>query len=437
MEGGNGLCSECGRASVECFCTCSGGEALLCSSCFLKHAARAPRKEHPMRLIETLPFFKIPGYYERLEARTTAWPLVHEQALRNLQEVDRAIEEITVTTETAIATLRRRCADSVEQLRQTKGKIQAAVDEVEKTLSDDSPALKAEFSVPIRTALAHSGGELKLFSYRIESNSGTVTLHFPIADPPIGYFPCVWSNTVKLIDLKTKQNVSFTVSTNFGYGGSFCFLDTNSLLCAGASPFSAATYNLYIPSRVLTLLQPMRTARNCLGLVKSDSRLCSTGPTVFAFGGYNQSTQLTSCEKFTISTKAWTPLKDMANPRGVFSPCEYKDQIYLADTYPSHRVIEIFDIATENFAVFPVSLPTTLANYSAAFILDGELTILTYDQIGKLALKTETQFRVSQSNKQQCRSSCPPLVYGKVVYLAYRDSGELLTYSLESNSFIV
>lgn len=431
MEAGNSLCSECGRGRVECFCTCSGTESLLCSSCFLKHVAKAPRKEHPMRLIETLPFFRIPGYYERLEARTSAWPLVHEQALLSLQTVDRATEEITAETEKAIAILRQRCADYTEELRQIKSRIQAAVEEVENTLNDDSPALKTELSQAIREALMKPGDGLKLFSYHIESKNGAITMGF-FEEMPFSFFPCVLGNTVRLLDLNSKQISTFTVSPNFGWGGSFCLIDTNSLLCVGAESTSAATYNLDIPSRLLTPLAPMNVARKCAGIIKSNS----SSPSVYVFGGWNHNTVLASCEKFGIATKTWTRLKDMGYARGGFSPCLFEDKIYLPDTCQQHHVIETFHVSTEAFAVFPVALPNSLSGYCTAFIRDGELTILTYSrQIGKLRLRTETQFRVLQSNKE-CRSSCPPMIVGNLVYIAARESGQLLTFSLSKDSFL-
>lgn len=396
-----------------------------------------------MRLIETLPFFRIPGYYERLETRTSAWPLVHKQALQSLQGIDKATEEITTETEKAIAVLRQRCAEYTEQLRQIKGRIQAAVEEVESTLNDDSPALKADLSEVIRGALMKPGEELKLFSYRIESKNGAITMHIsemksdfvPFNYGHLGdalrFFPCVLGNTIRLIDLSTKQTSTFTITTNFGWGGSFCFIDTNSLLCVGAESTSAATYNLDIPSRLLTQFAPMNAARNCAGIIK----VTSSSPSVYAFGGWNQDTVLASCEKFEITTKTWTRLRDMGYARGAFSPCLFEDKIYLADTFQQHHVIETFHVPTEAFAIFPVTL-ASLSNYSAAFIRDGELIILTYSrQIGKLRLKTETQFRVSQSIRE-CRSSCPPLIVGDLVYLAARDSGQLLTFSLSSNSFL-
>lgn len=126
----------------------------------------------------------------------------------------------------------------------------------------------------------------------------------------------------------------------------------------------------------------------------------------------------------------------MFYPRSNFSPCEFEGKIYLADPDKSHRSIETFDLTTERYTVFRVSLPPSLSHYSSAFICNGELTLLTHrNQIGQLRLREETEFRVSEASKP-VYSSAVPVVYYPLVYMDYRGSGEIRIYSIERNDFL-
>lgn len=115
MQTGNSICQVCERKAPSVFCQCSTPEVLLCEDCTGKHILQNPGKVHANAPIAELSYYKIPGYYERLETRKEALPIVKEQLLKGVAEVDRALGEYTVAVERVLSEFTTRVEQEMRQ----------------------------------------------------------------------------------------------------------------------------------------------------------------------------------------------------------------------------------------------------------------------------------------------------------------------------------
>jgi len=184
-------------------------EILLCTGCLGKHVVNNTGKEHATRPIQELLFYKIPGYFNRLGTRKDSFPRVQEQAWKSVGEVDKALEEYTRAVElviadysgrveeevrdlqqrvtriraqaaSAIGELRTQLTEQVAKLNRIKvglmSEVQAALEEVERTLVEDAPQLSSPYG-PLFRRLAETSQTLQLFSFQIQTSpTPTVTL---------------------------------------------------------------------------------------------------------------------------------------------------------------------------------------------------------------------------------------------------------------------
>jgi len=195
---------------------------------------------------------------------------------------------------------------------------------------------------------------------------------------------------------------------------------------------------LVVGKQVLTLdllsfqttpLVPLLTPRDWVGVAQMSKA-------VFAFGGsVDYSGPRTVCEKSTIPPTSWTPLPPMHYARVHFTPCLFKGRFYLASA-SDHRAVESFSPLTETFTVLPVALPEDLLLVcgSVAFVTDGELILLTYNQqMARWKVESEVCFRISATDRK-CWSLCSPLTVGTEVYIA---NGSMVEkWSLEAHNFV-
>lgn len=209
MDSGNSVCDVCQRQAPGVFCQCTVPETLLCTGCLGKHVVNNTGKEHPTRPIQELSFYKIPGYFQRLGTRKGALPRVQEHAWKSVGEVDRALDEYTRTVEwvaadyssrveeevralqqsiaqlrgqaaSAIGDLRTQSAEQVAELQKLKAdltnEVQAALEEVGRTLDEDAPQLSSSYG-PLFRQLTETSQALHLFSFQIHTSpTPTVTL---------------------------------------------------------------------------------------------------------------------------------------------------------------------------------------------------------------------------------------------------------------------
>ena len=163
-------------------------------------------------------------------------------------------------------------------------------------------------------------------------------------------FAAVKLDVIEVHDLKSHQLIKQTLPVNFGDGGSYIQVDSQTLICLGARPPSTNVYKLDMFSFEITPLSPLRTPR-CYSGVANTNRF------IYVFGGEEAPWKwLKSCEKYSLLGKQWLPLNSMMYPRTGFTPCTFRSLIYLPSPSTTHR-IETFNPEAEIFSVISVSLP--------------------------------------------------------------------------------
>jgi hypothetical protein len=243
-------------------------------------------------------------------------------------------------------------------------------------------------------------------------------------------FASVYNNQVEVLDLRTQQTTQHTISVNFSVGGSYLELDRNTLLCIGARPPSSAVYALNLLTFQLSPLPALSIPRNAPGVAKAVGN-------IYAFGGFYPPNHLKSSEKCSLVNKQWQPIASMQHARSDFTPCIFRDLIYLVDG-KEHRTVESFCPLTETFTVLPISLPTRFAYDSdtAAFVANGELCLLTHrKQLARWEIVAGNEFRMFKTDRA-CGSSQAPLIMNSLVLIASSSNGKVEKFSLESYSFI-
>lgn len=432
------------------FCACTSPETYLCERCVSKHIISSPSVQHMPWALEQLRYYKIPGYFDRLKGRKEAFPSVKEQTLTALGEIDKAIEEYSALVEKIIWDLIIHSKEVIEELKAKKGKlstnIEAALEEVERTMKEDKPTLSSFYGSWFRD-VTETNRTLQLCQVRIQASvtqpSDLVNVHCSLAKPPkpakagqkLASYPQrlsgVYKNQVFLYEIQSQKLSAHYLSLDFGYGGSYVEIDANTLLCLGAHPASDAVYQLELSSFQLISLPPLSTSREDAGIAKVKDL-------VYVFGGYNAAGEsLRSCEKMQLSNKHWTQMNNMAYPRVGFTPCYFRSLLYLiSSSVMSLGKVETFNQETEIFALFPVSLPSQvkLNLWSVAFIANGELCLMTWgQQMARLKIGSENEFRIYDIEKKAW-SNQPPLVLDSLVLIPCE--GNVWQFSLETYTFI-
>ena len=222
----------------------------------------------------------------------------------------------------------------------------------------------------------------------------------------------VFYSTAFLYDLKSQQSSKHVLSEDLGEGGSYIQADRNTLLCVDGnySP-SSAVHSLDLSSFLLRPLPSLSTPRAWAGLAKVSTSF-------YMFGVWDNRSGLSSCEKMQLSDQHWTKISSMHHSRVCFTSCHYRSLLYLASTN-DHKTVETFSAETQLFAVLPVSLPLQLeANWSVAFIVKGELCLLTIGkQMACWKIESECEFRLARINKTSF-STQQPLIVGSLVLIA-------------------
>lgn len=219
MDSGNSVCQECQRNAPDVFCQCSTPEITLCTGCIGRHIVKSSQKSHETRLIGELPYYKIPGYFKRLDTRKEVFTRVKEQALSSIDAVDKALNEyysavervaaeyttqadkevqelqqriaqIITQADSVIYRIRAKAEEETAKLMQIKRdltrEVQAALEEVERTLNEEKPKLRVHYS-PVFRQITETYQPFSLFSYCIHTSQEpvvTVTTDIQDSFPP-------------------------------------------------------------------------------------------------------------------------------------------------------------------------------------------------------------------------------------------------------------
>lgn len=150
--------------------------------------------------------------------------------------------------------------------------------------------------------------------------------------------------------------------------GRIITLSLDEILCVG----SKSVVSMNLTTCVLKKEADMCEERSDPGVIRSYDF-------VYVFGGAYHTK---SSEKFSYIQGNWKKLPDMDSPRSKFTPALYNNDIYLCDTYTrddyttTRSPVSSFNIITETYTVYSVTIPTLFANPSVAFIDGGKLYVV-------------------------------------------------------------
>lgn len=435
MDQDNKLCISCSRGVAEFYCSCTDPATFLCEGCLGKHSRLASLKGHQTWPVSLPQSSKNPLYSARLQAL----PLVREEAMGCIGEVERAITEVTARVQELQAALTLFGTEKVRELQDMKvflsREISKALEEVERTLAEEQPLLVTQYGQVIRQR-TESMAPLHLFACTVEICPPQALLRIAprlITAQELNstQLTGVFGNQAFVYDLGSQQIARHTITVNFGGGGSYVEVDRHRLVCVGADPASPAVYSLQLPSFQLIPLPFLSTPRFAAGVAKCQDQ-------IYAFGGQNQiNSVLRTCEKLHLSGRYWTSISPMAYPRGGFTPCHFRSLLYLLSAWSSQEAaspVETFNPRTDTFAVLPVFLPMQLrlGAGSVTFATDEELIFLTTkQQIARWKVDTERDFRLSSTGYLEL-SNQQPLIVGSTVLIVCCggvDQFSLHTYS--------
>ena len=430
MEGQSWLCSICSHANASMFCTCTGSEVLLCVACVGTHFQKTRGKHHVTYDIQDRPYFRIPCYLEHRNAREEVFPTVKESVLASAREVEKCIEEYCTRVDQVIAALGKLKTETVEMLKGKKAEIERSLEEVEATLANPQPELNTPHGKSIRKAVDSNSADIQLFTYTLTVGSLESLLTVNISQNTklsIDKYPGICGNLLRLYDLQSRLTTSFTLSTTFTKGTSFCLLDSANVLCLGGLPPSNRVYRLNIHTQKMVLQPCLDTARSYLGVV-------NVGMFVYVFGSFNPN--LASCEKFSLQSQVWSNLPNMNAPRFGFNPAALLNDIYLADSQGGNRSIQVFNLVQDSFRTLPISIPTQWAYNTHAFIVDGELCLLAQGHIGKWRIGSSLEVVVRPISGAVGLSNTPACVMGDEVFLVEYNTGALVRFNYRTNSVV-
>jgi len=433
MDADNCLCSDCASNDATLFCACSLPETILCDACFPKHSRSVSRQGHPTWPISLLRSYKNPRYFDRRET----FLKVKKTAATAISEVDRAIEELNAQFTEIQATLNSLYWEKLAELQAYKDslsrEIPAALQEVELTLAEEEPVLGSQYGPVLRT-LTEEYRDFRLFGYSLQVGDmrKIVTLRTFWVNPEelMGEnYPVMGNGMVTFYSVISQTKRQYRVLDELK--GSSIVMDGKGLFCIGGNPASVNTYVVDLDSWEVGRRANLSVPRFASGVIKANKR-------IWAFGGLDESDQpLYSCEKWSANPQKWTKAGQMQCSRAAFSPCSYKDLIYLLASWSGkQKSIETFNPVDSVFTLLPVSLPADFLFEcgSVAFVVANELVLITdRQQIVRWKIEEKGELRVTKVGKGGV-SLQQPLVLGSEVIWGFQ--GEIATFSLEVEGFL-
>jgi len=420
MKVGNTLCSICARIAAEVFCPCTTPESFLCVGCIGLHYVKRTERAHTTWPITQLPYYKIPGYPERLQTRLELFQQVRTQALQSLEIVDKAIQEFSNEMERTSWQLIQLSLRTLEELNRTKAElaseVEVALGEVERTLVEERPQLTTQYGNALR-GLTEEFQQFQLFSYSLLPSCPQAVVPFQFkVYPPAKILTekkliAFYQTHVDIYDLHFRRKSSHSIGGGGPYSSYIGVDDKFGLIV------DYGVLGLDLTTFQVTDLAPLAQPRKSSGLIKVEN--C-----VYALGGrQGPLCKISSaCEKWDIRTKVWTRITNMNYGRSYFTPCSFKTLIYLASAdIEDGRSVETFDPLKELFTVLEVSLPPQLGAGSVAFVVNGELCLLTTNkQMAQWKIESEREFRLTAIDRK-CGSRQQPFIIGTNALIVFED----------------
>jgi len=431
MNTGGWLCSHCKERSAEAFCLCSEDEVYVCDTCYSAHRKRSPLRKHSMKPIGTLPYHKVPGYYERLRQRDEAFPRVKQSLLDNLSELETLISSVEGEMEAIIAAFKVHCEAVLADLRRLKEELkvdfEASLEEVVLTLLEDQPVLLSRFGPLVRRCLVSEAQPIfagRIISIPLDPQS-LLSVTYSVTEN-YTHYPYIADTSLAIYQISSKNVLQYPLPSACGQGSTFCVLNSAAALYIGG--LDPSSYVLSLETGESQKAGEMPVAKQDAGMVRAKS--C-----VYVFGGHDGFGPMVECEKFSIKQRTWTSLSPMNHPRSEFCPCVHRNDVYLVSTSSQvHRAMEAFNLSSERFRVLEVAIPAEVSMHvtSVSVVCEGSLVVLTG---GKQLVKWRLQGWKGEvhTSTQAAWNTCVPLVLGSQVLVAGRAA--LLKFDLETQQF--
>ena len=225
----------------------------------------------------------------------------------------------------------------------------------------------------------------------------------------------VLTELIIVYDFAGKRGLKLPLATGFGEGVVCCPVDSGSVLCVGGTiPTSQAHVVLFKRGTVLSLA-PCPVSLSHPGLILHDN-------SVYVFGGSPPENR--NCEQLCFPSPRWRSLRPMTQPRSHFSPCAFRQYIYLTDLLNSSR-IEAFDTVSEKYKSVKLDFVVD-PDYSISWTDQGEIVLLTRDEVVTWRPGGSYTSGLFVQCSQEVLSYCPPVVHSGRTFWVHKE--ELMVF---------
>lgn len=417
-------CYMCTTTLATSFCTCLSTP--LCLSCEPVHLSLPSRELHHFLSISTLSQFQTAEYQARKARRSEGIEAGKAALLRNLRTVDQCIAELSEKVNEIIAAVREYERTQRAELQQKRAELERAiersVEEAELTLYEDFPGLKEPFTSLLREYMEPAS--VKAFSYQISTEklplplSTCLRYSFSTDPKPSEQLYRLFKNSLLTYDISTGSTHHIALKHTFPSQSRYCFPSPTTLISIGGKE----VISINLTTFHVTHHSQLESVHNHPGLIA----ICRE---VYIFGGYT-----TLCKKIRADFSI-RRLPERKIEIGGFSPCRYRDEVYLPTYQTEH--IELFSLITCAFRTLPLKLPH-ISNCSISFI--SSKTLITLSCSYQLSLvdlsgdsaSTSSALQLGDSNSAQ--GACPPVAVGGKVYWFAAWTGDLVTFDIETKT---
>lgn len=267
---------------------------------------------------------------------------------------------------------------------------------------------------------------IRMFPTPINRLSRNITREISVYLSARNLVPAVKDEHLRVYDVEHRTMVETHLRQKFSTASVPCMVGPETVLYIGGHPpYTPEVFSINLSTFQVAPLPSMLESRGWPGVILYDDF-------VYVFGGNNP--QLPSSEKYSLKEKQWIRVPDMRYGRYSFTPCLYKLEIYLADCMIDCKIIEVFDVISESYRLFPELLPS-IGTHSVSFIAKNEFYIIGYQfSAAKLDLEANlpkfSEIKITNDGNSRGYLGSPPLIIDDFVYYANYVSGQLTIFDI-------
>lgn len=427
-------CEVCRISAAQSICTCMFPWISYCSDCASAHVSSdMGHSKHSLEPLYAKFYLQsstnLAGYYERQRFADE----LRAEVMKNQAAVDQCIAEVNKLALELITSVEGWRTNTVHALQQVKVVVHenvqiccAQIDAMRYELSI-TPRMRIDQLIQLgsRANLEEAKQEMVMLRYSLDAEKAIKQLPFVFSfienylmleavDKIL--FAVPKTNKIVEFELPDMSPHELTLATDvkFRSFSAWCKLPSGEILVTGGlvqkdgDKYYRDAVVLDCSAKTLRPAPSMRKERCRHGIVYYHQF-------VYVFGGYCDE-YLKSCERYNLRTQQWSALPDLKDARDCVSASVWKERIYIVG-YASSR-IEVLDVASETFSVFPVSLRMSLMNllvpkHCALVSADnGELTVVMETEVLKVSIegRTARSVRLPTKVEKAWYSPCPPAV---------------------------